>query len=290
MPRLVVFVALFAVVVWGASPVAAKIAVAELDPIIVALLRILLGGLIALPLVLFWRIKLPSTLPQNLLLLLSAFCGCIGFPVLFTLGVNLTSANHASMILASLPVFTGAIAMAWDRRFPAFLWWFGCALALSGEVLLISSRGEGSGGASLDGDLIVLSSNLFASLGYVAGARLLQAGYPASATTFWGVVLAAAVFLPFTPFLLGDLAVEAVGLRTWLAVAYLAFGVTIVGYIAWYWALGKGGIARIGLIQFLQPVSGVVLAWLLLSETLTSAFLLASAVILLGIWIAVRAK
>ena len=290
MPRLVVFVALFAVVVWGASPVAAKVAVVELDPMVVALLRTLLGGIIALPLVLFWRIKLPSTLPQNLLLLLSAFCGFIGFPVFFTLGVNLTSANHASMILASLPIFTGAIAMAWDRRFPAFLWWLGCALAISGEVLLISSRGEGTGAASLDGDLIVLSSNLFASLGYVAGARLLQAGYPSSATTYWGVVLAALVFLPFTPFLLGDLAVEAVGLRTWLAVAYLAFGVTIVGYIAWYWALGKGGIARIGLIQFLQPVSGVVLAWLLLSETLTSAFLLASAVILLGIWIAVRAK
>ena len=292
MPGLVIFVALFAVVVWGASPVAAKLAVAELDPIVVAFLRTFLGALVALPLVLFWRHRLPRRLPQVLLLLLSGFCGFIGFPWLFTVGVEQTSANHASMILASLPVFTGAIAMAWDRRWPRRLWWAGCALALVGEALLIAGRGaeDGAHAGSLSGDLIVLASNLFASLGYVAGARLQQSGYPASATTYWGVVLAGLLLLPFAPWLLSGLTTADAGLVTWFAVAYLAVGVTIVGYIAWYWALGQGGIARMGLMQFLQPVSGVILAWLLLGERLDPLFLAASLVILLGIWIAVRAK
>ena len=153
MPRLVILAALFAGIVWGGAPVAAKIAVAELDPIAVALLRTLLGGLVALPWVLILRIKLPARRAQNLLLLLSSFCGFIGFPLLFTIGVQLTSANHASMILASLPVFTGAIAMAWDRHLPRFFWWLGCALALTGEALLISNRGGGAGEAGLSGDL-----------------------------------------------------------------------------------------------------------------------------------------
>ena len=42
--------ALIAVVLWGASPVAAKIAVSSLSPMTVAILRTIIGGLVALPL------------------------------------------------------------------------------------------------------------------------------------------------------------------------------------------------------------------------------------------------
>ena len=40
--------ALITVVLWGASPVAAKIAVSSLSPMMVAILRTVIGGLIAL--------------------------------------------------------------------------------------------------------------------------------------------------------------------------------------------------------------------------------------------------
>jgi drug/metabolite transporter (DMT)-like permease len=58
----------------------------------------------------------------------------------------------------------------------------------------------------------------------------------------------------------------------------------------WYWALGTGGIARVGLFQFLQPMSGVLLAWWILSENLTLIFLLASSIIMVGVILAFRAK
>ncbi len=292
MYSVIVAVALLAVVIWGASPVAAKIAVADLSPMAVAILRTVLGGLAALPLALALRIPLPSSRADRFLLALSGFCGFVGFPVFFTLGVNLTSANHASMILASLPVFTGAIAMFWDNTRPKRLWWVGCAIALCGEVLLISFKNGDGGGAdaSLAGDLLVLFSNVFASLGYVAGGRLQRSGYPSTGTTFWGVALFALVLIPITPFFLSGIDFAEVPVITWFAIAYLAVGVTVVGYVLWYWALGKGGIERIGLLQFFQPVSGVVLAALLLSETVTVYFVGASVVILAGVWLAINAK
>lgn len=291
MTLFVVLVAVVAVVIWGASPVAAKLAVADLPVLAVAVLRTVLGGLAALPVALLMRVPLPASRDQRLLLVLSGFCGFVGFPVLFTIGVGMTSANHASMILASLPIFTGAIAMTWDGKRPKGIWWIGCAIALAGELLLISARDLGSGSsATLTGDLIVLASNGFASLGYVAGARLQRDGYPSTGTTFWGVVIFAVVLAPAVPFALGGVDLAAVPPKAWAAVAYLAVGVTIVGYIMWYWALGKGGIERIGLIQFLQPVSGVILALLLLGERFTAIFVLASVLILLGVWLAIRAK
>jgi len=86
----------------------------------------------------------------------------------------------------------------------------------------------------------------------------------------------------------GEFAVASV--PAWSAIAYLAIVVTILGYVLWYWALGKGGIARVGLIQFLQPVSGVILAAVLLGEGISLSFLLASALVLFGVWLAIRAK
>jgi drug/metabolite transporter (DMT)-like permease len=301
MSPFVIFAALAAVILWGASPVAAKVAVGELSALTVALMRTFLGGALAVPVALALRIPLPPTRRLKLILLLSGFCGFIAFPIPFTIGLKLTSANHASMILAALPITTGAIAMLWDRRRPTRIWIIGSLIALIGEAVLIGGRqspGSLTGGsvnqASLAGDALVLISNFAASLGYVAGGRLQQAGYPSTGTTFWGAAMMAGVLAPvvIALWLFGGLGIElpAASTRSWLAILYLAIVSTILGYVLWYWALGKGGIARVGLIQFLQPVSGVILAGLLLGEQISLSFALASAVVLFGVWLAIRGK
>jgi len=235
-------------------------------------------------------IRLPRSRHRIGLLLLSGFCGFIAFPLLFTFGVSLTTANHATMILAILPVLTGATAMAWDGQRPQPKWWLGCAIAFAGEILLIYDPAASTAEATIGGDLLVLISTGFASLGYVAGARLQRDGYPARGTTFWGVGLFALLLLPLAPFTLDFDGLSAAGAYAWSGLLYQAVGVTIVAYILWYWALGTGGIARVGLLQFLQPVSGVILAFIILAETLSLVFLIASAIIMLGVILAFRAK
>lgn len=282
--------ALLAVVIFGGSAVATKAAVSGIAAVDVAIMRTIIGGSIALPMALILRIGLPRANDQRWLLTLSGFCGFIAFPLIFTLGVNLTSANHATMILAILPVLTGAIAMAWDRQKPSIQWWLGCAIAFAGEALLIYDPGTGAGEASIEGDLLVTFATLFASIGYVAGARLQRTGYSSRGTTFWGVTLFALVLIPLAPFVVDGATLQTAGWFSWSGLLYQAIGVTIVGYILWYWALGTGGIARIGLFQFLQPVSGVILAWLILAERLSLIFIVASTIIMLGVVLAFRAR
>ena len=282
--------ALTGVVIFGGSAIATKVAVSGIAAIDVSILRTVIGGLVALPLTLALRIGLPKTRPQMTLLLVSGFCGFIAFPLLFTIGVSLTTANHATMILAILPVSTGAIAFAWDRQKPQRMWWLGCAIAFGGEVLLLYDPAANNGEASISGDLLVWFSTLFASLGYVAGARLQRSGYSAKGTTFWGVGLFALLLLPLVPLLLDLPGLATAGAYAWSGLIYQAIGVTIIAYILWYWALGTGGIARVGLFQFLQPVSGVILAWLILAETISLIFMLASSIIMVGVILAFRSK
>lgn len=286
-----VFVAAIgAVIIFGGSAVATKVAVSAISALDVSIMRTIIGGLAAIPLALLMRIRLPASIAQKGLLLLSGFCGFVAFPLLFTIGVSQTSANHATMILAILPVLTGAIAMTWDRQRPRAAWWLGCAIAFAGEALLVYQPGASLTQASVTGDILVSISTLFASLGYVAGARLQRSGYSARGTTFWGVGLFAVMLLPIAPLVLDFNGLQVAGGYAWSGLIYQAIGVTIIAYILWYWALGTGGIARVGLFQFLQPVSGVILALIILSEQLSLTFLLASIVIMFGVILAFRAK
>jgi drug/metabolite transporter (DMT)-like permease len=50
-------------------------------------------------------------------------------------------------------------------------------------------------------------------------------------------------------------------------------------------ALGRGGIAKFELMQFLQPVSGVMLAALFLGERMGNDFPLALGLVFCGVWI-----
>ena len=285
----VILAALLAVVVWGGSPVGTKLAVASLPPLAVAALRTVLGGALALPLALLLRIPPPGQPRQRMLLALSAFGGFVGFPALFTIGMQHTSGIHGAMILAFLPVVTGAINHTRTRTWPRGRWWLGCALAVAGEFLLIASRHPGRGEeASLGGDGLALVSTLFASGGYVAGALLTQTGYPSQGATYWGVGGAAVLVAPLLPFVLAGQHLADVPAAAIWGLVYLAAGVSVTGYVLWYWALARGGIARVGLFQFVQPLFGVLLAWALLAEPIAPPVLAAAALILAGVWIAAR--
>ena len=275
-----------AVVLWGATPLATKIAVAELDPLAVGLLRTLLAGIVALPLLLFGRIEPPRSGRGRAYLAVSALGGFAVFPLLFSFGIQRTSAGHGALLLAILPVLTGSIAALLERRLPSRRWWLGCAIATAGTALLVGARFDVSleDGSAL-GDLLVLASAVAASAGYVTGARAARES-GTWAVTLWGLVLGSAALLPVLPFALGSGDLAAAGALAWGAVLYMALISSILAYAAWYWALGQGGIGRTGLAQFAQPLVGVALAVALLGETVTWPMAAAAAAILAGVALA----
>lgn len=275
-----------AVVLWGATPLATKVAVGGLDPLAVGLLRTLLAGIAALPLILLGRIAPPRSRSGRVYLAISALGGFVVFPLLFSFGLRLTSAGHGALLLGILPVLTGLIAALLERRLPGGRWWLGCTIALAGTALLVGARFDLSleaGGAL--GDLLVLASALAASTGYVTGARAARET-GTWAVTLWGLVLGSVVLLPVLPVAVAPDHLAAAGALAWGAVLYMALLSSILAYVAWYWALGRGGIGRTGLAQFVQPLVGVVLAVALLGEALTMPMVVASAAILAGVGLA----
>lgn len=276
-----------AVLLWGGSPIATRLAVLGIDPLAVGLLRTLLAALLALPLALALRLKLPRGRRGWALMLGAALGSYVLFPILFSIGVRHTTASHAALVHASTPLFTGIIAALLERRWPGWWWWGGVAVAMVGEALLIGlGRGFNEPGVTVKGDLIVFASCVAVAFGYVAGGSLSRS-LGSLAVTFWGLVLAAVLTMPGALLLPSSGLIEASSAALG-GLAYLVVISSVIGYIAWNWALAHGGIGRVGVLQFAQPVLTVLLAVLLLGESLTLSIVCSAAVILAGVAIAQR--
>jgi drug/metabolite transporter (DMT)-like permease len=288
-PALVLLGAALTIVLWSGTAIANKVAVGHMDAMTAGILRSMLAGLIAGGLALTARLPLPAGPTQWLLLLLSGIASFAVWPMFLSLGLGSTSANHAALIMAMLPVCTGLIAALFERRRPAPAWWAGVALAVAGTAFLIYSRDGGPSevGATLAGDLIVLAGVWICALGYVAGGRLSFA-IGTWSTTFWGLAAATTITVPVFLLLLDRTEWAAVSGPGWAAIAYLTICSSLVGYALWFWSLGRGGIARIGSFQFAQPVLTVLFAIPLLGEHLTWQIAVSAVIILAGVAIAQR--
>ena len=109
------------------------------------------------------------------------------------------------------------------------------------------------------------------------GSSVVRAGIPWISIAWFGALLVAC----YAPVL-------ARLVRNWIDdpdMGHAFFVPVIVGYIAWYWALARGGISRIAGTQFTQPLFGLVLAALVLRERPGQMTLLAALAILAGAWL-----
>lgn len=290
MPDLPLLVALAVMVVWGGTPLFSKIAATQIDPLLVGALRTIIAGALALPLAFLWRQPLPEGRRSRGLLAFSGFAAFIAFPLIFTVGQSMTSAMHGALILATLPVFTSLFGTLVERRRVSRAWVAGCLLALAGEAIVIVWRTAGvAGDTSLLGDGIVLASSLVCSAGYVAGARLAQRGYQSLPTTLWGAGFSAVALVPLLGVSLARGGVPDASASAWVSVLILAVLTSIVGYVAWYWALAQGGISRIAGVQFTQPLFGLALAAIVLGERPGPITLVAAVLVLTGAWLVQRA-
>lgn len=260
-------VAMMVMVVWGGTPIFTKLAASEIDPLLVGVLRTAIAGALALPLALVRRLPLPSDTRDRQLLAFSGIAAFVAFPLLYSAGQARTSALHGALILATLPVFTSLLGTLVERRRVSKTWIAGCIIALSGEAVLIVLRsGAHTTGSAIIGDGMILVSSVICAAGYVAGARLQQRGYPSLPTTLWGVSGSAVIVLPLLGIGLALGGVPEAGATAWGSVLVLALVTSVLGYVAWYWALGRGGISRVASVQFTQPLFGIALAALVLGE------------------------
>ena len=246
------------------------------------------AALAALPLILILRLRGPRDAHEWKLLAVSAAGSFLAFPLLFSLGQARTSATHGALIQAAMPIFTGLAVACVDRRRPGGFWWLGAALAFAGEGVLVLFRDSGPERAtSISGDLLIFSAAALSAAAYVAGARL-AARISALNATLWCVSAAGLAVLPFAAIRATAVPWVSFSWGMWASLVTLSYGPMLLAFIAWFWALAKGGVRRVALFQFLVPPLAVLISVVFLGERLTLPLIVAMAAIFGGIWLARR--
>jgi drug/metabolite transporter (DMT)-like permease len=286
-----VVAAVFALLLWSGTAIANKIAVAYIDALSAGILRSMLAGIIAASIAIALRLPFPNSRRDIVILLISGIASFAVWPALLSIGIQHTTAGHAALIMALIPVFTVSIATFIKGKMPKVGWWLGSAIAVCGAAILVIARMESfeglSSGSSLFGDFVILLGGMTCSIGYVAGGKMSRK-LGTVATTFWGLATTLVILIPLFATLYSRTAWSHIPLEGWLSLGWMTLLSSFAGYVLWFYALSRGGIRRIGTLQLTMPIITLVMAVLVLGEQLTLALTLSCAVIITGTYLAHR--
>jgi drug/metabolite transporter (DMT)-like permease len=278
--------AFVAAVLFGSSVVAVRVAVQEVPPLSLAVLRFGQGGLLlVLVLVLagardLLRVKWRD-LP--LLLILGAVLFTI-FPVTFNASLRLIEASRGALILATIPLWSALLARAAgsERLSPRQL--AGVFLSLVGVGLALAEGGlSWQGGlGTLAGDALMLATALCGAA-YAVLAQPAFARYNAVTVTTYAMALGTLLLLPAALLegmvgVLPRLDPQTVALLVFLGV----FGGAL-GFFLWTFALTRLTPTQVAVYINLNPLVAMVLAAALLAEDLTIGFAAGFGMVLLGV-------
>ena len=273
---------------WGGSFFFISLAVAELPPLTIVLLRV---GIAAIAL---WAILLISgyEIPKSLKLWRTFFImGLLNNVIPFSLivwGQNHIGAGLASIINATTPLFTILIAGAFlsdEHMTPQRL--AGVLIGLLGVTVLIGPSSLRDLGSSMSIGTLAQLAIIGAAISYgcasVYGRRFKSMGVSPFTTAVGQVTTATMILLPMAFLFERPDQLPNPSLQVWLSILCLGVFCTALGYSLFFRILSSSGATNVVLVTFLVPVSASFLSWLILGEQLHGRYFSGMALIGLGL-------
>jgi drug/metabolite transporter (DMT)-like permease len=270
---------------WAGNPIAIKLGLADAPPIRQAWMRFVVGGLTVLVWALVTRSPLRIARHEVRPLLVLGVLFTVQIAML-NLGVNYTTAAHVSILLNAYPIYTVLLAHVFvpgDRLSGRRA--LGVLIAYSGVVLLFSRELSLHSGLLL-GDLITSGSAFLLGVRTIYLNRAVQRIDPVK-------LLLAQVAFSVPCYILGSAVFESGHPYRWTTSLVLSIGYQGVIVAGFNFILNlhllktykPSGLAA----HFLAtPLFGVLLSWLILSETITLRVLASAALVVAGIALASR--
>ena len=232
------------------------------------------------------RRELPVIIENLPILTILALLSVASFNVLLYLGLRDTEATNALLINSSIPVWIVLFGVLFFGDTLSARRGAGISVSLIGVAYLILS-GQSDHLTVNSGDLWVISSSIGWALYSLTlrkkPSELSGLGFLAY-IVFFGVCFNG-VLLSINP--LNEPPIP-LTLDTLYAVGYVAIFASLGAYVCWNYGVGQLGAQVAGQYIHLMPFYGVILAYIFLSESLTSNHWISGALIAAGLFLALR--
>ena len=275
---------LLPIIFWAFAFPFIKIGLEELSPVNLTILRLFTTcGVFLVFLLIFHKKFTPIQKRDIVPIFLLGFFGLVVYHLGLNYGEMYISPSVASLIIATIPVFTVIFATFLLKEKTTKKIVIGITLSLSGVIIisLTGTTGNPFEVSYLSAALAVLVSAIVGAGYTIAGKKLLER-YSAFSLTVYAFLFGS---LGLLPFLSSSLITEATTLSWtgWGAVLFLALLPTVVGYILWYVALEVKTASEISVFLYFIPVLSTIISYFLFQEPVTWLFILGGVLVIGGL-------
>lgn len=275
-----------ACIFWGIQPVAIKIVVAEMDPVIMIPIRYFLLGIIF-----FFIMKITGEqrfLPLKKCLWGLCLMGFFGITLsngAQFLGLKYSSAINASLIGSTAPAITAVLATIFTKEYLAPLQWIGIITSFLGAIYLISN-------GSLDmllnisfnfGDVLFLIGELGWCIYCLISASVMKNMSVVSVTAWAGLfgAIQTAIYGELTTgFVIPQLSPMAI-----YSFAFIVLGGGVIAMMLWNLGIKHIGASEACIFLNLMPIVGIITATIIIHEEVTFIKISSAIIILIGVYI-----
>lgn len=261
-----------------------KLGLHAFSPMTFAYLRVL-GSALILNLLFRQRDLPPLSRSDHWRVIGYAVLGVVINQYLFLSGLALTSAHVSAILMTLIPVFTLAAAIVVGRERPSLLKISGIAVAMSGALAVVGREGFHGAEKSFAGDLLLIG-NAFSYALYLVLSKRDMARLTPRRVIVRMFAIGAILMLPLSAWSMWKEPWAAIPGRAWLALVIVIAGPTVAAYLLNAWALAHTDSSLVATYTYVQPVLTMILAAILLRESIHPTAIVSGIMIVSGVYLA----
>lgn len=274
-----------AIIFWGFSFVATKVALQSFTPFCLIFFRFITASVFFI-----WLLKrtgFPTLNRRNFknLALLAVFQPGLYF-TFETLGLQYTTATKTSLIIATIPIVVLLLSILFLKEKVRLINMIGIFISMGGVALLIFGDGKGAPvDGMLLGDMLITGAVLAASVYMIITRHLGQTITPIQITGMQ-IIFGAVIFFPAFLYDLPSINWSGITREGIIALIALTVFATIGAFLCYNYALSRIPAARAAVCLNGIPVVTACGAWILLGETLAPLQFVGGAIVLVAVYLA----
>ncbi|MDY0943717.1 DMT family transporter [Priestia megaterium] len=276
---------IIAVLLWSTSFVGTKIAYTSFPPLTLGAARFVIAAVI-LGLILF--IKKGKIKPSVKDIGLMSISGVLGTTLYFSLeniGVELTTASNAAIIVASYPAITALMEFLFFKTKTSWLKGIGIGVAMIGVYQISYSPETQTDDKQLVGNIILIVAGFIFAL-YNFTTRKVVQKYSMITISFYQTLAGAITFIPLA--FIEESSWQTPDIKSFLILLYLGVFCSVIAFLLYNFGLRKLSSSSAMTLMNLVPIFGVLFSVLLLNEVLSIYQLIGGVIIILGVVLSIR--
>jgi drug/metabolite transporter (DMT)-like permease len=278
------------VLTWGANYGIVKSAFRELSPVLFGAIRFTLSGLLVLAITYKWEKSVAVQKKDFWKIVWIGLLGIGAYQVLWSVGLNLTSASNSALILSTTPLWGALYIHLVEKESVPPKHYLYMLVSLMGVALVIlkpTARLHFSIN-TLTGDLLTLVAAFFAAVFLSVWSKPLLRIYSPLRLMGYCMMVGSVVLWLAVPFLGTITPLNQVGAKSWWALGYAIFLAGIIGHVSYYGGIGKLGVTQSMVYLYLIPLWAILFNFFWMGEMILFQQILGGLLILLGVHGALR--